>query len=110
MEYELSILDRVVLVQLFMDAPKIGSRLFYTEFDRVSKAISIEQPEQEAIGLKFENEQAHWNKDAPDKTVDIPECIEKMIIDQFKKWDQAEQLLPGHIPVYDKFVKEASNG
>jgi len=109
MKYELNIADRIVLVQLFDEFPRIGGYLYYQEFGKVASAISIGAPEQEAIGWKVDEEKGAvtWNGEkAKVKEVNIPTCILKPIKDALIRKEQQEQLKPEHIPVYEKFVPE----
>jgi hypothetical protein len=107
MEYELTILDRWVLVQVFVRAPPVGSYLYHKEFNRVAGEISIPQEEQDEIEWEVVKETGgvKWNDaKAQVKTVDIPDCIEDMIVTELKKLDEQQLLEPPHIPVYEKFV------
>jgi len=110
-EYELDIRDRIVLVQIFATAPKLGSYLYYKELARVGSEVSIPDEEQKAIGWKVEKDEQgnvqglKWDdKKAGGKTVEMPECIESMVVDALKRLDKQEKLMPEHIPVYEKFV------
>jgi len=107
MEYELNITDRVVLIQILSDAPKMGSYLYYKEFGKVAAAVSIPQEEQQAIGWKTEGDAVKWDgTKAQVKKVEIPECILKIVRDALKALDKQEKLRPEHLLVYEKFVVE----
>lgn len=109
MKYELTIADRIVLVQLFDEFPRIGGYLYYTEFGKVAAVVSIGEPEQKAIDWKADDEKGvvTWNGEkAKVKTVEIPACILKPIKAGLIKKEKDEQLKPEHIPVYEKFVPE----
>ena len=108
-KYELNIADRIVLVQLFEEFPRIGGYLYYEEFGKVAAAVSIGEPEQKAIAWNVDEAkgQVTWNGEkAKVKTVEIPTCILKPIKAALIKKEKAEQLQPEHIPVYKKFVPE----
>ena len=107
MEYEVGILDRIVLVQILSEAPKMGSYLYYQELNKVAMQVGITQEEQDDIGwtVNDENGSVAWNGElAGTRKVEIPECVEKIIVEGLKKLDGQEQLRPEHIPVYEKFV------
>jgi len=107
MEYELNILDRIVLIQILAAAPTVGNYLYHEEFTRVAGEVSIPQIEQNSIDWEIDDEQGgiKWDGEkAQVKTVEIPGCIERIVVNGLKRLDKEEQLRPEHIPVYKKFV------
>ena len=109
MEYELSILDRLVLMQVMAAVPPMGGRMFHREFQRISGDVGFTQAEVDEFDIKMEEDGTRVTWDdakAHDITLDIPECIERMIVKRLKEMDAQEQLLIEHLPVYDKFVPE----
>ena len=109
MDYELSILDRLVLMQVMAATPPMGGRMFHREFQRISAEISFSQAEVDEYDLQTDDDGGRVTWDdakARDKSLHIPDCIERMIVKRLREMDEQEQLLREHIPVYDKFVPE----
>jgi hypothetical protein len=106
-KYELSVADRVSLVQILSSAPKMGSYLYFKEFSKVSSQVSIGEPEQKAIDWVQGDDRITWNAEkAKVKTVEIADCVAKIIKNALVELDKNEQLHPEHIPVYEMFVGE----
>lgn len=109
MEYELSIVDRLVLMQVISMTPPMGGRMFHRELGRINDAISFTQADKDEFDIQIHDDggRVTWNDaKARSITLDIPECVEHMIVKRLREMDEQEQLLPEHIPVYDKFVPD----
>ena len=107
MKYQLNIMDRLVLIQVLMEAPKRGGYAFHKALRKVTEAIDFsDDKEREEIGLNFDAENGRWSwkADAREKEVEIPDVVENLIRAELKDLDKKEALAPEHIPVYEKFV------
>jgi hypothetical protein len=107
MKYVLGILDRIVLVQILSAAPRTGSYLYHEEFARVANEVSIPQFEQDAIDFRKDEGRGgfEWEREKETaKELEIPECIERIIVEGLKGLDSRELLEPPHIPTYKLFV------
>jgi len=106
MEFELTVLDRITLIQLLeMAAPKMGSRLYYRQFNQVAAAVSFSESEQKKLEWDHDRKTGsiRWNNaKAQPKKVVIPESVLADVVEELKKLDKAGQLKPEHFIVYEK--------
>ncbi len=111
MKYELNVMARIVLMQVIGRIRPEGSRLYHKDVGRVLDEISFSD-DADKVGLKEvpdekgELVQLKWDRARDyEKEVEIPERLVRQMRPVFTALDDAEQLGPEHIPVYDMFME-----
>ncbi len=105
MKYEMHVLERIVLSQVLAGAHTNGSYIFHKAIEKARADLSLGEKESKDIGLEYDGKQVTWKGDV-EKTVEIPPSVLKIIRDELKRLDEAEQLSPEHVPVYEMFMEK----
>ena len=109
MKYSLNIVDRIVMAQILAGVGGPGSYLYHKELRKLREAVSFTEKNWKDYGMETLSDSGaiRWDPIKAQKAaveIDIGDRVKNEIAEALKKLDKAEQLMPEHMPVYEKFI------
>jgi len=106
MEYELTLLERLTLLQAL---PAQGNFATIRIVRKLREDLSLSEPEHKEYNVVLEDDRIRWDrsKEKP-KKVDIGPTSLGIIQKALKELNDKEQLKEEHIPVYEKFIGDGN--
>ena len=109
MQYELTIVDRIVVGQILGSLKGPGNYLYFKELRKLQEAVAFDEKIAAGIEMKLEGDNVRWSAEKAhlaNITVEVGERIQGQIADALKELDKQERLMPEHLSVYEKFVPQ----
>lgn len=102
MKYNLTVVDRVILLNVL---PKEGNMITLLSLRDLKAELVFSEAENEALGVKMEDGNLMWNKDAEqEKAVEINGTMTKIIVEALLDMDKQGKLNEAMIDTCQKFI------
>ena len=102
MKYNLTVVDRVILLNVL---PKEGNMITLLSLRDLKAELVFSEAENEALGVKMEDGNIMWNKDAEqEKAVEINGTMTKIIVEALLDMDKQGKLNEAMIDTCQKFI------
>ena len=102
MKYNLTVVDRVILLNVL---PKEGNMITLLSLRDLKAELVFSEAENEALGVRMEDGNLIWNKDAEqEKAVEINGTMTKIIVEALLDMDKQGKLNEAMIDTCQKFI------
>jgi len=102
MKYNLTVVDRVILLNVL---PKEGNMITLLSLRDLKAELVFSEAENESLGVKMEDGNLMWNKDAEqEKAVEINGTMTKIIVEALLDMDKQGKLNEAMIDTCQKFI------
>ena len=102
MKYNLTVVDRVILLNVL---PKEGNMITLLSLRDLKAELVFSEAENEALGVRMEDGNLMWNKDAEqEKAVEINGTMTKIIVEALLDMDKKGKLNEAMIDTCQKFI------
>ena len=99
-----SVLERLSLFPLL---PEKGTFLNLKAIRKIREELSIDEDEMKEMEFEqFDDGRLRWDiKKDPNKEIEIPESIKKIIVIKLKEMDESGELEDRHFTLYERFIE-----
>jgi len=102
MKYNLTVVDRVILLNVL---PKEGNMITLLSLRDLKAELVFSEEENDKLGVKMEDGNLMWNKDAEqEKAVEINGTMTKIIVEALLDMDKQGKLNEAMIDTCQKFI------